>query len=76
VLLSGYLKMPAWNDEVLIDLFRQARRRNSQVVLNVCAVQNSGMGPRRCLCLLEYAGVFLPNEDEARIITGETTLAR
>jgi sugar/nucleoside kinase (ribokinase family) len=76
VLVGGYLKMPAWNDEVPMDLFRQARRRNSQVVLNVWVVQNSSVDPRRCLRLLEYVGVFVPNEDEARIISGETTLAR
>jgi sugar/nucleoside kinase (ribokinase family) len=76
VLVGGYLKMPAWDDKVLIELFRQARRRNSRVVLNVCVVRNSGVDPRRCLRLLEYIYVFVPNEDEARVITGETTPAR
>jgi sugar/nucleoside kinase (ribokinase family) len=76
VLVGGYLKMPAWNDAALIDLLRQARDRNSQVVLNVCVIQNSGVDPRRCLRLLEYVDVFAPNEEEARVITGESTLAR
>jgi len=76
VLVGGYLKLPAWNDKVLIDFLRQARKRNSKVVLNVCVVRNNGVDPRRCLPLLEYVDVFVPNEDEARSITGETQLAR
>jgi len=76
VLVAGYLKLPVWDDDVLVDFFRQARSRNSKVVLNVCIVQNSGVDPSRCLRLLEHVDVFVPNEDEARILTGETELAR
>jgi len=72
VLVGGYLKLPAWNDEILADLLRQARSRNSKVVLNICIVQNSGVDPGRCLRLLEHVDVFVPNEDEGRILTGET----
>jgi len=76
VLVGGYLKLAAWNDDILIRLLRQARDRNTMVVLNVCVVRDSGVDPRRCLRLLEYVDVFVPNEDEARVITGEKELAR
>lgn len=76
VLVGGYLKLSGWNDEALVDLLRVAHQRNSQVVLNICIVQNSGVDPNRCLRLLEHADVFVPNEDEARILTGETNLDR
>jgi sugar/nucleoside kinase (ribokinase family) len=77
VLVAGYLKLSAWDDEALLDLLRQARsKKNCRVVLNVCIVRNSGVDPTRCLRLLEHVDVFVPNEDEARIITGETTVAR
>jgi sugar/nucleoside kinase (ribokinase family) len=76
MLVGGYLKLGAWNDNVLVDLMRCARRRNCMVVLNICINQDSGVDPRRCLGLLEHVDVFVPNEDEARVLTGETVLAR
>ncbi|UCD48504.1 MAG: carbohydrate kinase family protein [Phycisphaerales bacterium] len=76
VLIGGYLKLPAWNDDILIGLLRRTRERNSIVVLNVCIVRDSGVAPERCLRLLEYVDVFVPNEDEAGALTGETEPAR
>lgn len=76
VLVGGYLKLAAWDDDVLLDLLRLARRRNCKIVLNVCVVQNQTLDPNRCLRLLEYVDVFLPNEDEARVLTGETDPVR
>jgi sugar/nucleoside kinase (ribokinase family) len=76
VLVAGYLKLGAWNDDVLVDLLQLARKRNSQVVFNICIIQNSDVDPRRCLRLLKHVDVFVPNEDEARILTGQTDLAR
>jgi len=72
MLVGGYLKLGAWNDEVLTDLMCQARQRNCKVVLNICIAQDSGVDPSRCMSLLEHVDVFVPNEDEARILTGET----
>jgi sugar/nucleoside kinase (ribokinase family) len=74
MLVGGYLKLGAWNDSVLADLIRHARQRNCTVVLNICIAQDSSVDPRRCLSLLEHVDVFVPNEDEARILTGETLL--
>ncbi len=75
VLVGGYLKLGAWNDEGLAKLLCQARQWNCRVVFNVCIAQGSGVDPSRCMPLLEHVDIFVPNEDEARIITGETTLA-
>jgi sugar/nucleoside kinase (ribokinase family) len=72
VLVGGYLKLGAWDDNVLADLMRHARQRNCKVVLNVCIAEDSGVDPDRCLNLLEHVDVFVPNEEEARILTGET----
>jgi sugar/nucleoside kinase (ribokinase family) len=75
MLIGGYLKLGAWDDDVLADLMCQARQRNCKVVLNICIAQDSGVDPGRCLSLLGHVDVFVPNEDEARILTGETMLA-
>jgi sugar/nucleoside kinase (ribokinase family) len=71
MLIGGYLKLGAWDDKVLAELMCQARQRNCKVVLNICIAQGSGVDPVRCLSLLEHVAVFVPNEDEARILTGE-----
>jgi sugar/nucleoside kinase (ribokinase family) len=76
MLVGGYLKLGAWDDNVLADLMRCARQRNCTVVLNICIAQDSGVDSCRCLSLLEHVDVFVPNEDEARILTGETVPAR
>lgn len=75
VLIGGYLKLGAWNDKVLANLLYEARQRNCRTVFNVCIAQDSGVDPSRCLGLLEHVDVFVPNEDEARVITGQTSLA-
>lgn len=72
-LIGGYLKLGAWNDKVLADVMCSARRRHCRVVLNVCIAQDSGVDPQRCLRLLKHVDVFVPNEDEAGILTGLTT---
>jgi sugar/nucleoside kinase (ribokinase family) len=74
VLAGGYLKLSAWNDELLIDFLHQARMKNNKIVLNVCYAQNSDVDPSRVLPILRYVDVFAPNEDEAHAITGETEL--
>jgi sugar/nucleoside kinase (ribokinase family) len=75
VLIGGYLKLGAWNDDALTNLLYQAHQRNCRTVFNVCIAQGSGVDPSRCLGLLEHVDVFVPNEDEARAITGQTSLA-
>jgi sugar/nucleoside kinase (ribokinase family) len=76
MLVGGYLKLSAWDDNVLAELMRCARQRNCRVVLNICIAQDSGVDPHRCLRLLEHVDVFVPNDDEARILTDEITPAR
>lgn len=74
VLIGGYLKLAAWDDETLIDFLRQARKQRCVTVLNVCFARNSAVDPKRCLRLLEHVDVFAPNEDEAQAIAGQIEL--
>ncbi len=75
VLVGGYLKLGAWNDQALANLLDQAHQRNCCNVLNVCIAQDSGIDPKRAVRLLEHVDLFVLNEDEARVLTGETSLA-
>ncbi len=76
VLVGGYLKLGAWDDEILAEFLTSAQKKNCRVVLNVCLAKGSGVDPKRCLKLLEHVDVFVVNEDEARVITEETSLVR
>jgi sugar/nucleoside kinase (ribokinase family) len=71
LLAAGYLKLRAWNDEALLEIIRQARQRGCTVVLNVCLPREGSVESGRCLRLLPHVDVFVPNEDEARVLTGE-----
>ena len=75
VLAGGYLKLAAWNDELLKEFFKSAQNKGNKTVLNVCLVHNSDTNPERVLPLLKYVDVFLPNEDEALAITGKKDTA-
>jgi len=72
LLAAGYLKLRSWNDDALTDVFLQARQRDCTVVLNVCLPREESADVQRCLRLLPHVDVFLPNEDEARALTGES----
>ena len=74
VLAGGYLKLATWDDEHLKEFFKSAQDKGNKTVLNVCLVHNSDTNPERVLPLLKYVDVFLPNEDEARAITGENDI--
>lgn len=75
VLVGGYLKSAEWSDGVLLDILRHAESRGSSTVLNVCIPRQGKVESNRCLRLLRHVDVFLPNEDEARALTGETDAA-
>jgi sugar/nucleoside kinase (ribokinase family) len=76
LLVGGYLKLGAWNDEALANLLCESKRQGCCNVLNVCIAQDSGVDPSRAVRLLEQVDVFVPNEDEALILTGEASLVR
>ena len=72
--IGGYLKLSAWNDDALAETMRQAQERGCAVVLNVSISREGDADTSRCLRLLPLVDVFVPNEDEARILTGEDAL--
>lgn len=69
--VGGFLLMPNLVQDELLDLFLTARRRGMQTALDVAAVRRAGhlASLSRLLPETDY---FLPNSDEAAIITGAT----
>jgi sugar/nucleoside kinase (ribokinase family) len=71
IFVGGYLLIPNLNQEGLVAVFREARTAGVGTVLDVAAVHSAGH--RDALeKLLPHTDYFLPNWDEARIITGTT----
>ena len=67
--VGGYLVTPGLEDEGLVDLFRQARAAGAKTVLDVVVVGGEDHWAR-LEGLLPETDVFLPNRDEAKLITG------
>jgi sugar/nucleoside kinase (ribokinase family) len=68
--LGGYLLMPNMRQEELVPVFEAAQRAGVKTVLDV-ALPGPGEYLSRLEKLLPHVDVFLPNHDEARVISGE-----
>ena len=69
--VGGYQLFPGFDQASLTSLFQFARERGIKTILDVAGVQpQEGMRPFEQV--LPHTDVFLPNDDEARLITGES----
>ena len=73
--VGGYLLFPGLEPAALRDLFRFARERGILTMLDV-AGPRPGQGLAPLEPVLPFTDVFLPNQDEAAVITGEAEAAR
>lgn len=69
--VGGYLLMPSLQAEALAELFRQARAQGVTTMVDV-VVPGPGNYLRQLEPLLPETDVFLPNNDEAQLLTGES----
>jgi sugar/nucleoside kinase (ribokinase family) len=69
--LGGYLLMPQVTQEELIPVFAAARQAGVKTVLDV-AIPAPGEYLSRLEKVLPYVDVFLPNNHEAELMTGES----
>lgn len=72
--VGGYMLLPQLAAGALADLFSTAREAGVMTVLDVAGVTHPA--PEELAQLLPHVDVFLPNHDEACILTGETDPAR
>ncbi len=73
--LGGYLLMPNMTHDELIPVFRAAREAGVKTVLDV-AIPWPGDYLPRLETLLSHVDVFLPNNHESQLITGEADPVR
>jgi sugar/nucleoside kinase (ribokinase family) len=70
--VGGYLVMPAFRPEQLVELFRQAKERGLITILDVAVPATSRATLEDIRPALPYTDAFLPNTDEARALTGRS----
>jgi sugar/nucleoside kinase (ribokinase family) len=69
--VGGYLLMPNLHQDGLAQLFKKAQAAGIKTVLDV-GIPGPGEYTSRLTDLLPHVDVFLPNDDEAQIILGES----
>ncbi len=68
--VGGYLAMPRFDPADLAALFGHAGRRNVTTVLDVVVPAGAAVSMSAIQPVLPHTAFFLPNEDEARRLTG------
>jgi sugar/nucleoside kinase (ribokinase family) len=76
VYVGGFLILPGLRDVELGPRLQQARARGTTVVLDVAAPAGREPSLDAVGLLLPLADYFVPNVDEARVLTGETEPSR
>ncbi|MFT3882036.1 MAG: carbohydrate kinase family protein [Gemmatales bacterium] len=69
--VGGYLLMPNLHQDGLVQLFKKAQGLGIKTVLDV-GIPGPGEYTSRLSELLPHVDVFLPNDDEAQVILGES----
>jgi sugar/nucleoside kinase (ribokinase family) len=71
VYLGGYLVLPGLSTESVVDLFEAAHRAGGHTVLDVVLPGETQASMDDLRSILPSVDFFLPNDDEARQLTGE-----
>lgn len=69
--VGGLLAMKSLDCDSLLPLFQYARQQGTMTVLDVVVPSGASPGLAGLARLLPYTDLFLPNEDEGSMITGE-----
>jgi sugar/nucleoside kinase (ribokinase family) len=70
IYVGGYLILPSIDPDALAERLGEARARGSAVILDVVAPTGTRPSVEELGHLLRHADFFVPNQDEARAITG------
>ena len=70
--VGGYLILPALREDELAERLRAGRARGTRIVLDVAVPAGQKLPPDAARMLLPLADYFVPNDDEAFALTGES----
>ena len=73
--VGGYLATPGMPASDLRNLFQAAKEKSLTTVLDVVIPAGAQVSMAQMAPVLPYTDYFLPNEDEARVLTGERDVA-
>ena len=73
--VGGYLALPKLGAAGVARVFAEARKRSMKTVLDVIVAAGLKASMEEIEGVLPYTDVFLPNQDEARVLTGEPDAA-
>jgi sugar/nucleoside kinase (ribokinase family) len=68
--IAGYLALPGLDQEGVADLLAEARTRGTTTLLDVVVPRGADDPAKALRPVLPYVDCFLPNQDEARLVTG------
>src|SRR5271155_1519324 len=68
--VGGYLVLPGLDPESLATRLAAARQAGARTVLDVCVPADGDVRFEDVAPLLPYVDLFVPNEDEARVLSG------
>ncbi|HEV2494091.1 MAG TPA: PfkB family carbohydrate kinase, partial [Terriglobia bacterium] len=68
--VGGYMVMPGWGPDDLAMLFREAKRRRLMTVLDIVIGAGTPASLASVEPVLPFTDLFLPNNDEAQMLTG------
>jgi sugar/nucleoside kinase (ribokinase family) len=69
--VGGYLAMPRFGAQDLVSLLKEAKKRSLLTVVDVVIPAGNSVSLSQVEPILAHTDVFLPNQDEAMILTGE-----
>ena len=75
IYIGGYLGLPKFNQDSLISLLKFAREKGIKTVLDII-MPGEGDWMGWCKDALQYVDAFMPNNDEAKGLTGENDPVR
>jgi sugar/nucleoside kinase (ribokinase family) len=68
--VGGFMAMPRFGTQDLMQLFREAKKRSLKTILDVVIPPGSAIPGEKIAEMLAFTDVFLPNDDEAFMLTG------
>jgi len=69
--VGGYMAMPGLQPADVATLFQEAKRRGLVTALDVVIAADKSVSLAALSPVLPYTDIFMPNDDEARMLTGE-----
>lgn len=69
--VGGYLAMPGFGADDLATLLKEAKKRSLLTVVDVVVPGGQTVSLKQVEPFLAYTDLFLPNQDEALVLTGE-----